>query len=297
MVKHILSYGGGLNSTAMLVQLVEKGRKPDLVLFSDTGDEEKHTYKSLKFWTKWMADHDVEFITVRSPLAKSLYGYCEKKKIVPSRMMRDCTSKFKVAPIRRYLRERFGKKEIFTMHIGIDYGEYHRCRDSDVKYITNSYPLVDSRCDREGCKQLLRERSLPVPKKSGCWFCPFNKKGGWLDMMENKPDLFNRTIALEDNTPTFPKVLLSNIPLRKIRYNVRVQPKLENWDTAEYPELQEDQKAVDVWERYKRELKRKLAKQAKELGLGQELLDEDLVEMPDDDVPDPTCDVSGSCFL
>ncbi len=138
---------------------------------------------------------------------------------------------------------------------------------------------------------------LPVPEKSGCWMCPFKKKSGWLDMMENRPDLFNKAITIEDNTPTFPKVLLSNIPLRKIRFNVRVQPTIEGWATTEYPELQEDQKAVNVWEKYKRELKRKLAKRAKELGLGQELLDEDLVEMPDDDVPDPTCDVSGSCFL
>lgn len=33
----IVSYGGGTNSTAMLIAMVLKGIKPDLILFADTG--------------------------------------------------------------------------------------------------------------------------------------------------------------------------------------------------------------------------------------------------------------------
>ena len=35
----IVSYGGGTNSTAMLIAMVLKGIKPDLILFADTGGE------------------------------------------------------------------------------------------------------------------------------------------------------------------------------------------------------------------------------------------------------------------
>lgn len=33
----VVSYGGGTNSTAMLIAMVLKGIKPDLILFADTG--------------------------------------------------------------------------------------------------------------------------------------------------------------------------------------------------------------------------------------------------------------------
>lgn len=33
----MVSYGGGTNSTAMLIGMVERGERPDAILFADTG--------------------------------------------------------------------------------------------------------------------------------------------------------------------------------------------------------------------------------------------------------------------
>ena len=41
----VVSYGSGTNSTAMLVGLHERGEKPDLILFADTGGERPDTYR------------------------------------------------------------------------------------------------------------------------------------------------------------------------------------------------------------------------------------------------------------
>ena len=38
-MKTIVSYGGGTNSTAMLVGLWERGERPDAIVFADTGGE------------------------------------------------------------------------------------------------------------------------------------------------------------------------------------------------------------------------------------------------------------------
>ena len=43
----IVAYGGGTNSTALLVGLLEQKEKPDLILFADTGGEKPHTYEHI----------------------------------------------------------------------------------------------------------------------------------------------------------------------------------------------------------------------------------------------------------
>ena len=46
--KYVVSYGGGINSTAMVVYLVKNSFPLDYVVFSDTGDEMPETYEYLK---------------------------------------------------------------------------------------------------------------------------------------------------------------------------------------------------------------------------------------------------------
>lgn len=52
----VVSYGGGVNSLAMLVGYHERGEVPDAVVFSDTGGEKPETYFSLRIAVRgWMA--------------------------------------------------------------------------------------------------------------------------------------------------------------------------------------------------------------------------------------------------
>ena len=48
----MVSYGGGVNSTALLVGLHQHRIPVDLILFADTGAEHPHTYA---YWTSWTA--------------------------------------------------------------------------------------------------------------------------------------------------------------------------------------------------------------------------------------------------
>ena len=57
----VLSYGVGVDSTAMLIELVSQGRKADLVLTADPGAEKPETYAYLDLMREWMAHHDIEF--------------------------------------------------------------------------------------------------------------------------------------------------------------------------------------------------------------------------------------------
>lgn len=231
MVKSVLSFGAGLNSSALLVWLVENKRPLDLVIFADTGNEFDFTYNSVNYYQSYCKEKGIEFVSVKSNLADCLYSYCEKKKIIPSRLKRDCTSKFKISPIRKYLRERFGKKENFIMYIGIASDEFQRVRQSDVKYIENRYPFVDiESTNRKGCIELLKKHNLFVPEKSGCWFCPFTKKANWIMLLKKYPSLFDKAIFLEENGSRFPEFLFNTIPLRKLKESENNQSKLTNYE-------------------------------------------------------------------
>ena len=45
---NIVSYGGGTNSTAMIIGLRDAGIPIDLIAFSDTGGERQETYEYIK---------------------------------------------------------------------------------------------------------------------------------------------------------------------------------------------------------------------------------------------------------
>ena len=43
-----------MDSTAMLIAMYLKGIRPDLIVFSDTGDEKKETYEFIKLFNRWL---------------------------------------------------------------------------------------------------------------------------------------------------------------------------------------------------------------------------------------------------
>ena len=54
---NIVSYGGGANSTALLIGLHQHRIPVDLILFADTGGEHPHTYAYLDIMDRWLKDH------------------------------------------------------------------------------------------------------------------------------------------------------------------------------------------------------------------------------------------------
>ena len=212
---NIMNYGGGVNSTAMFFFIVENKMPLDEVVFADTGSEMPQTYETVKQMQKAAKQHGILFTVIKSNYG-NIYDYYFKHNTVPSRQRRDCTFKFKIQPIRNYLRGKYGKKEHFNHYIGISYEEFHRMRDSDVKYATNKYPLVDAKIDRQECISINQAHGFENVVKSGCWFCPFTRKQGWIDLMKNNPELYEKAVALEDNCPN-KNTQLSSKPLRRFR--------------------------------------------------------------------------------
>ncbi len=188
-----LSFGGGVNSVALYLYLMEQ--KIDFeALFVDHGTDWPETYEYVDMFQEWLTKNGYKPIIVLKPNVEgyeSIYDYFYHYKMVPSFMLRICTDKFKVRIIHKYV-----KKPCFMM-LGFDAGEAKRARLSSKTGIENRFPLIEAEIDRRGCKEIIKNHSLPVPKKSGCYICPFQKKAQWVELRRTHPDLFCKAEKME----------------------------------------------------------------------------------------------------
>ena len=66
MLVNIVAYGGGTDSTAMIIECAKRCIKIDYILFADTGGEKPHTYQYIKTFSKWCLENGLpEIITVK----------------------------------------------------------------------------------------------------------------------------------------------------------------------------------------------------------------------------------------
>jgi len=213
--KYILSYGGGVDSTALIIFLVKNKFPLDYVVFSDTGDEMPETYEYLEVMEKYLKRKKIPFKIVKVRSKESLSDRCLKRRVVPSQIWRWCTRDMKVTPIHAFYRT-------FKCHIyqymGIDYDEFHRMKPAKPDYVSNLYPLVDHKIGREECVKIIKKAHLPIPVKSGCFFCPFNNMQRWKEVYDKHPDLFKYAMKIEENGKHMPKQKLApaNYTLRKL---------------------------------------------------------------------------------
>lgn len=217
-MKYIVSYGGGVNSTAMVIFLVKKKLPLDYVVFADTGDEMPETYEYLKDMEKFLSKYKIPFKIVVVPNGDSLSERCMRRKVIPSQVWRWCTRDMKVVPIHIFYRS---LNAHVCQYMGIDYDEVERMKDPKVDYVTNIYPLIDYKIGREKCVELIKEAGLPIPVKSGCYFCPFNSIGRWAELYKTHPELYKKAMKIEENGKHMPKQTLTRITLRVLGKKIK----------------------------------------------------------------------------
>ena len=63
---------------------------------------------------------------------------------------------------------------------------------------------------RDDCVKYIVQQGYPVPPKSGCFYCPFQRLDQWKNLRFNHPDLWQRAVMLEKNGSNYPDMTLSN---------------------------------------------------------------------------------------
>lgn len=198
----VLCYGGGTQSTAILV-LIAQGKlpKPDLVLHADTGSELPETVQFLDKAREICDEINVPFDIVKSHRG-SLHNDYMRLKTIPIIGSRSCTSNFKILPQRRYIRKIVGNgkgKILCNMWLGITIDEERRrVEKSDVKWTGLKYPLLDLYPITRDQAIKINEKAGLYVGKSGCFCCPYAGTKHWLDLKKNHPELFEIALEMEN---------------------------------------------------------------------------------------------------
>lgn len=202
----IVTYGGGTNSTALLIGLRDRKEIPDAIVFSDTGGEKPFTYEYLKRMKIWCKRNNFPKITIvrKGGNNETLEEDILRRKTIPSVAFgyKTCSSKYKIEPFEKWCNHHDKCQEIWESGgrvikiVGIDADETRRARISTSKKFENRYPLIEWDWGRDDCIDIIKTEGLPLPGKSSCFFCPNTKPKDILLLPE---DLKKRAIEIEHN--------------------------------------------------------------------------------------------------
>jgi hypothetical protein len=231
-----VSYGMGVDSTALLVGLRLLDSLPDIVQTADTGSEKPDTYQYLFLMDDWL--HANGFPTydglewVRPPGYEEFdlperrsmrciavvrndgkYGTLEKKNMLPSLAYggRSCSEKYKHRPMHKWMkawpparlwwglnnRNQKGTDRFVIKLIGYDAGEGHRSDVSTDDFYQYLYPLRLWGWHRRNAEAVILTAGLPLPFKSSCTFCPAMKKPEIVELGNRYPTLLQRALDME----------------------------------------------------------------------------------------------------
>ncbi|MDQ8707841.1 phosphoadenosine phosphosulfate reductase family protein [Streptomyces sp. LHD-70] len=212
----VVSYGGGVQSTALLVLAAQERISYRTFLFANVGDDSEHpaTLRYVHEVAKpYAAAHGLRLEVLerrrrdgRTETLRQQLLRPESRSIpIPVRMSngapgrRSCTANFKIKVIGRWLREHGATStHPATVAIGISVDELHRAnRRRSEPHESIEYPLLDLGLRRTDCVQMIEDTGLPVPPKSACYFCPFKTIKAWQELRRNEPDLFAQAADLE----------------------------------------------------------------------------------------------------
>ena len=218
---NIISYGGGVQSTAMIVLAAQGRIAATHAIFANTGDDSEHpaTLDYVRnIATPWAEEHGIEVVEIKRTRktgeTETLRGRLEKAggASIPIPVYfsggapggRACTSDFKIRVIGKWLKAHGASaKNQATVNIGISLDEIQRVGSKYVEpYEIPTYPLIDLRMTRQDCMNLIERAGLPVPPKSSCFFCPFHTLKKWKEMRRDEPELFESAVSLEANINT-----------------------------------------------------------------------------------------------
>lgn len=228
---HVLSYGGGTQSTALLLMALKgeiNGVIPDYIIFSDTGWEPKSIYDwidKVNNYIKKTFEREIIFTNggnIREDLLNAV-KYGKRVASLPfytlsddgerGMVMRQCTMEYKIQPIKRKIKELLGYKknekvkEIVHMWKGISTDEIQRVKPMKEKWLVAEHPLVDIvNMDRSACIAYVEREGLGTPAKSSCIGCPFHDDTMWLDMKKNDPESWEDAVYIDKQIRRMPKL-------------------------------------------------------------------------------------------
>lgn len=227
-MKNIVSYGGGTQSTALILMALngEYGLpRPDFGVYADTGGEPEFINEYVRYFIKLVKDtfdFDIFVIQYKKGLVEE--QLCEGKisktgKIYTSSvppyftkdetgkvgmLNRQCTNDFKTRPINKFIKSKLARGEQYRIWIAISFDERSRMKISTDKKRINYYPLVEHFIRRNESIDYVKKWGIKTPQRSSCFFCPFHSDRYWQWLKDFHPSEFERAVDFEKTVQARP---------------------------------------------------------------------------------------------
>lgn len=199
-MKHIVSFSGGKDSTAMLLKMLEDGWTIDEIVFADTGKDFPQMLKHIDKVDKYIQDkYGMKITRIKSEKSFDYYMFEHEKTRGKNKskkgygwatmFCRWCTSNLKNRVIDNYLKRY--KEEGYTEYIGIAYDEPKRIKNK-------RYPLVEYEMTETDCLQYCYEKGFNWDglyehfDRVSCWCCPLKNLKELKILYTYYPDLWEQ---------------------------------------------------------------------------------------------------------
>ena len=218
----VLSLGGGVQSTVMALMAGEGAfdRIPDCAIFADTHWEPPSVYEHIE-WLRDRLSFPLYVVDNGRSLredVKALTNHSGSRSYVDIPVYlkgrdgegdgigrRQCTTNYKVRPIRRRIREMLGLKPRqrvpsgvnVEVWLGISTDEAIRMKDSRDRWMTNRYPLIEAVMSRRDCADWWAARYDRPLERSACVACPFQSRHRWVETKRRWPELFAEAVEID----------------------------------------------------------------------------------------------------
>lgn len=211
----ILSLGAGVQSTTLaLMAAAGEIPMPACAIFADTGWEPVAVYAHLVRLREALPFpvHIVSAGNLRGDIERGTSRHSGRVASVPWFLRfpdgsagmgrRQCTAHYKLEPLARKVRDLLGATPRGRVQghaeilIGISTDEAARMKPARVRYMRNTWPLIDLGMSRASCLRWLERNGWNAPKSS-CIGCPFHSNDQWRAIRDNDPDAWADACRLD----------------------------------------------------------------------------------------------------
>ena len=220
----VISLGGGVQSSVMA--LMASGGAfdpmPDCAIFADTHWEPPSIYTHLEWLAARLAFPLYIVDNGRSLRedAKALTNHSGSRSFVDLPVYlkghdgegdgmgrRQCTEHYKIAPVRRKMRELLGLSKgqrvpsgtAVELWLGISTDEVVRMKPSRDRWIENRYPLIEAGLSRRDCLDWWEARYDRPLERSACVGCPYQSRQRWVETKRRWPEMFAEAVEIDAN--------------------------------------------------------------------------------------------------
>ena len=218
----VISLGGGVQSSVMALMATEGAfdTVPDCAIFADTHWEPPSIYEHLEWLRERLSfslhvvdngrslREDVMALTNHSgapnfvDIPVHLKGGSGEKDGIGRRQ---CTTNYKIGPVRRKIRELLGllpRQRVpagtsVELWLGISTDEALRMKSSRDRWMVNRYPLIEAGMSRRDCMDWWEARYDRPLERSACIGCPFQSRRRWVETKQRWPDLFAEAVEMD----------------------------------------------------------------------------------------------------